>query len=150
MSYRVAMVRTPWRRPGWLVTSLTRSPCMWSSGGRSRSPAMYAAPVLAGMLGLLLDRTGHLERDTRRPERSSERLEHTGGPAEREQENRGARPGGGNAEEFLDPVRDEQERDDDSEHALEIRRPPRRDGSCHGTIPPGLRRIWQRQARRGT
>src|SRR5947209_18854188 len=58
MSYRVAMVRTPRRRPGWLVTSLTRSPCMWISGGRSRSPAMYAAPVLAGMLGLLLGRTG--------------------------------------------------------------------------------------------
>src|SRR6266511_5377295 len=58
MSYSAARVRTPWRRPGWLVTSLTRSPCMWSSGGRSRSPAMYAAPVLAGMLGLLLDRTG--------------------------------------------------------------------------------------------
>ena len=44
-----AMARPRRRRPGWVVTSLTRSPPSQTSRGWSRKPCRYSRPVRAGM-----------------------------------------------------------------------------------------------------
>src|SRR5262247_1344868 len=44
------MALTPLARPGWVVTSLTRSPPSQTSRGCSRRPSMYCRPVRAPMV----------------------------------------------------------------------------------------------------
>src|SRR5216684_5167510 len=43
----------PLSNPGWVVTSLTRSPCSQTSRFCSRKPLMYCCPVRAGIAALL-------------------------------------------------------------------------------------------------
>src|SRR6266851_181138 len=47
------MARMPLSNPGWVVTSLTRSPCSQTSRFCSRKPLMYCCPVRAGIAALL-------------------------------------------------------------------------------------------------
>src|SRR3989454_5007080 len=60
-SYSAAMARTPLARPGWVVTSLMRSPRSQISRSCSCRPLMYSAPVRAGMANSLRDRIVLLE-----------------------------------------------------------------------------------------
>src|SRR5438105_4092037 len=43
------MARAPFFRPGWVVTSLTRSPASQTSRSCSRNPLRYCRPVRAGI-----------------------------------------------------------------------------------------------------
>src|SRR5438552_19112040 len=43
------MARIPLRNPGWVVTSLTRSPPSQTSRSWARKPSMYCCPVRAGI-----------------------------------------------------------------------------------------------------
>src|SRR2546426_4274868 len=53
MSYSAATARTPLRKPGWVVTSSTRSPRSQTSRSCSCKPLMYCCPVRAGIAPLL-------------------------------------------------------------------------------------------------
>src|SRR4029077_1464603 len=52
----------PLSHPGWVVTSLTRSPCSQTSRLCSRKPLMYCCPVRAGIAPLLTEDFGKTSR----------------------------------------------------------------------------------------